>query len=188
MVGPLTRLVTYRAWVRLTETPNAATLLFTWFGGSLLRFVDLSASGQHKTSYQHHAGPCCGMYCSTRRFNALLNLPCIWVTVHLVFNLFSWFWDQVNLSFLLMRALNFISIGCFLLGALFTMFLSVFQKNEMYFKRLYGSDKNFQNTMTQNVTIKYEFFCPLPPPPSAEGYEKKYISWQHWINFRNSKS
>ena len=51
---------------------------------------------------------------------------------------------------------------------------------QIYFKRFYGSDKKFQDTMTQNVNIKYECFCccccffvSCLSPFSAEGYEKK---------------
>ena len=84
------------------------------------------ASGQHKTSHRLPFGLCCSMYCSRRWSNTLLNLPCIWVTAYPGFVYLSWFWDQVNLSFLLIRVLNFISIWCFLLGALFSMSLSVF--------------------------------------------------------------
>ena len=47
---------------------------------------------------------------------------------------------------------------------------------EIYFKTLYGSDKKFQDTLTQNENIKYGFFFfspASPPPPDIEGYEKK---------------
>ncbi|GFU73060.1 DDE_3 domain-containing protein [Trichonephila clavipes] len=44
-----------------------------------------SASGQHKVSNQHNAGPCGGMYCSWRWFNALLKLPSICVVAHPLF-------------------------------------------------------------------------------------------------------
>ena len=52
---------------------------------------------------------------------------------------------------------------------------------ESYFKRLYGSDKNFQDTMIKNITIKYDFlfpFCLLPPFPMQRNMDnnKKSIS------------
>ena len=82
---PLVRLVPYRACVGSSETPDAAVSFCTWIEWSRSRFVGPSASGQHKTSHQLHAGPCCSMYCSRRRSNALLILHCIWVSAHPVF-------------------------------------------------------------------------------------------------------
>ncbi|GBM34242.1 hypothetical protein AVEN_60581-1, partial [Araneus ventricosus] len=60
MVGPLPGLVSYRACVGPAEAPDATVSLCTWFGSGCSRFVDPSASGQHQTSNQHNAGPCCG--------------------------------------------------------------------------------------------------------------------------------
>ncbi|GFV83478.1 DDE_3 domain-containing protein [Trichonephila clavipes] len=79
------RFVPSRARVGSAKAADVIVSLCTSFRVGCSRFVDPSASGQHKVSNQLNAGPWGGMYCSWRWSNARLNWTSICVVAHSVF-------------------------------------------------------------------------------------------------------